>query len=724
MEPSAVGLTEAEYQTIADLLGRQPNDLELGLFGVLWSEHCSYKSSKTLLGWLPHEGPAVVQGPGENAGVVRLNDAWDIAFKVESHNHPSYVEPVQGAATGVGGIIRDIVAMGARPLALADSLRFGLDAASRHLLAGVVTGIGQYGNAIGIPTVTGEASFGHSYRKNPLVNVLCLGIRPTGRTIGAGGARPGDQLILLGQKTGRDGIHGASLLASQDFGAEAETMRPTVQVGDPFMGKLLMEATLAAVASGRLSAVQDLGAAGLTSSIAELCYRSGAGADLWLDRVPCRETGMTPYDIMLSETQERMLLVAAVGEVDDLRRLVDHFEIPFTVIGQVVATDRLTVWFHGERAAEVAPSYLAGACPRRPLAAELSTAVRQPVAADPSPIPLTFEPDWLLQVLAAPDCRDREAIYRQYDSTIQTNTTQGPGHDAAVLRVRGSAEGICLAVSGPGRWAARDAYAGGAGAVSRVIRQLATQAASPLGLTDGINAGNPDRPQEFRALAALLAGIADAARALDTPVTGGNVSLHNETDGEAIWPTAVIGGVGRHFRPLQPYRDAFLRVGERVYLINPDPAPNLGGSVLAGLLGNLGSYPRPDLPRDAACYRFLAEMLRAGIVTASRSVGDGGVLTAIARMAMDSPSRLGVRLFLPADGLGARGFGEGSGQVVVTVGDGERLEGDADRAGVRVLEMGIVVADAAVSLEAGHSYRWDISRLRRAWRGVPGEGEA
>ncbi len=718
MDPKDVGLTREEYQHILTLLGREPNDLEMGLFGVLWSEHCSYKSSKSLLGWLPNEGPAVVQGPGENAGVVRINDRWDIAFKVESHNHPSYVEPVQGAATGVGGIIRDIVAMGARPIALADSLRFGTDAHSLHLRSGVVTGVGQYGNAIGIPTVTGEVAYGPSYAGNPLVNVLCVGIRPAQKSIGAGGAKSGDALILIGQKTGRDGIHGASLLASQDFDQHASDMRPTVQVGDPFVGKLLMEATLEAVSSGRLHAVQDLGAAGLSSAISELCYRSEAGADVWLNRVPCREPGMTPYEIMLSETQERMLLVAAPDQVDFLQSLVAHYEVPFTVIGQMVDQDLLTLQFDGKIVAKVPPSHLSGACPRVPVSPQLAQDVRLDKPQDPSPIPLTFDPDELLTVLGSWDCRDREPIYRQYDHTIQTNTTQGPHHDVAVLRIRGEEEGVAIAVTGPGRWAAVDAYAGGCGAVSRVMRQLVTQAAVPLGLTDGINAGNPDKPAVFQQLAALVAGIADSARAFGVPITGGNVSLHNETDGEAIWPTAVMGGVGRHPRPLQPYDDAFVVEGDAIFIVNPALRPDLGGSVWAEQFGTLGAYPRPDLGREVAAYSWLSQKIQEGVVRSSRAVTDGGVLVAIAKMAMQAPLvRAGALLKLATDSdLSAKMFGEDSGQIVVTVADGQGFAMLAEKAQVSVVQMGQVTSDGTVTLKAGRTYHWDVPSLRMAWR--------
>lgn len=720
MRPEEVGLTRAEFEELVKGLGREPNDLELGLFGVLWSEHCSYKSSKNLLAWLPNEGPAVVQGPGENAGVVSLNADWDIAFKIESHNHPSYVEPVQGAATGVGGIIRDVVAMGARPVALADLLRFGLDPASERLRAGVVQGIGQYGNAIGIPTVTGDIGYGRPYNKNPLVNVLCVGLAPHGRRIGASGARVGSRLVLIGQGTGRDGIHGASLLASQDFDESAHTMRPTVQVGDPFTGKLLMEATLDAVASGRLDSVQDLGAAGLTSAVAELCYRSGVGARLWLERVPCREKGMTPYEIMLSETQERMLLVVAADQLAFVEAIIRHYEVSFTDIGEIIADDRLIISFHGQEVAHVPPSLLAGACPRKTWPDTLAKEVREPVPAVPAPIPMTMDPGWGLKVLGSMDCRDRRPIYRQYDSMIQTNTVWGPDHQVAVLRVRGSQEGIAIAVAGPGRWAAVDPYAGGAGAVSRVIAELVCQGAEPLGLTDGINAGNPDRPRVFAGLAALIAGIADAARALAVPVTGGNVSLHNETDGEAIWPTGMIGAVGRHAHPRDPLPDCLQEAGNVLYLLNPAADPDLGGSVFDALAGEPHAYPRPDLAADARCYGLVRELVNGSYgVRACRPLTDGGLFVTLARMMLaDERQVLGASITLAGASPAAWLFNEVSGQVVMEVA-ADRSPAWEDRCrqySVGFRRLGTVTADGFLTVEAGRRWQWAVADLRRAWR--------
>lgn len=722
MHPEDVGLTSFEFDIIKQQLRRAPNDLELGLFGVLWSEHCSYKSSKSLLSWLPNSGPFVVQGPGENAGVVNLDGTWDVAFKVESHNHPSYVEPVQGAATGVGGIIRDIVAMGARPIALADSLRFGTDDKARHIQNGVVEGIGMYGNAIGIPTVTGEVFYAAGYNKNPLVNALCVGLRPHGRTTSAQGAKPGAEIYLIGQSTGRDGIHGASLLASQDFGEETEHMRPTVQVGDPFYGKLLMEATLTVVDRDLAESVQDLGAAGLTSSVAELCYRSEVGATLWLDRVPCREPHMTPYEIMLSETQERMLLVVDPAKRDAVLSVVNHFEIPVALIGQIDDGDQLVLVMNGVEVANVPPSVLAGSCPR----VEAPVGIRQSMAAELSHVKrgmdVPFESDLAYTVLRAPDVRDRRPIYERYDSTIQIKTVWGPDHDLAILTIPGSDNGLGITLSGPGRWAAVDSWAGGAGAVSRVIRQLSIQGATPLGLTDGLNAGNPERPEVYRSFASLIAGIADAATDLGVAVTGGNVSLHNETDGKAIWPTGVIGAVGRHPFPLQPLADGFTQVDDVIFLINPAATPDLGGSVLAMQMGGaMTAYPRPQLKSEEKAYSFIRDQVsqRSPMIHATGSVNDGGVFVALFKMALRARMKnAGLSLVLNPANLSAQLFNEMSGQMVVVVAAGEQdaFEGLCQNATIPTQILGTVTHDGMYRIEAGKRYQWDINSLLGVFR--------
>ena len=720
MHAEDVGLTTAEYDRIVKLMGREPNDVELGLFGALWSEHCSYKNSKGLLKRLPNRGPHVVQGPGANAGVVALDDQYELAFKVESHNHPSYVEPVQGAATGVGGILRDIIAMGARPMAVADMLRFGRDGHSVKLLEGVVSGVGQYGNAIGIPTVTGDVAFADGYAKNPLVNVLALGIRRREHAIGAASARPGQLLVLLGQRTGRDGIHGASLLASRDFEAGSEDLRPTVQVGDPFLGKLLMEVTLAAVHGGLLGALQDLGAAGLTSAVAELCYSSEVGAELELDRVPLREPGLSSYDIMLSETQERMLLAVEESRLSDLTQLADQHELLCSVIGRVVPGSELTIRHHAEVVAHLDAQWLVGEAPQRPVDDALWMSFGAPVQEPEVPAAAPkLSVALLLKVLGNSDVRDRKPIYRQYDSMIQTNTVRGPEGETAVLRVRGSRAGIALAVSGPARWAAVDAYAGGQGAVLAALARLAAVGAEPLGMTDGINAGNPDKADSYGAMAALIRGIADAAEAAQVPVTGGNVSLHNETDGRAIWPTVMIGAVGRLVNPEHPLAETWTQSGQHLYLINPSPLDWGGSAAQIMQDGEPGAMLRPDLAGAVRAMTAVAHWARQDQAMALRAVAAGGLGATLVRMMASGNPAVGADIRLgetrPEEKT-LRLFNESPVQWVAVVEPHHReaLESHFGERGVPVLPLGTVTDEALLQID--ERYRWARIDLLQAWR--------
>ncbi len=716
MQAEEVGLTSPEYMKIVELMHRKPNDLELGLFGALWSEHCSYKSTKALLSRLPHDGPHVVQGPGANAGVVRLDQDIEVAFKVESHNHPSYVEPVQGAATGVGGILRDIVAMGARPVALADLLRFGIDAHSLILLDRVVKGVGQYGNAIGIPTVIGDLAFSDTYRGNPLVNVMAVGLRSPEMHISASTARPGQWLLLVGQRTGRDGIHGASLLASRDFTEGDDDLRPTVQVGDPFLGKLLMEATLKAVSEGLLAALQDLGAAGLASATAELCDASGVGAELWLDRVPLRQKGLTAYDIMLSETQERMLLVTSDENLSQVVSIFEHQEILCSVIGHITASKELAVQYRDRPVASVRPDWLIKEAPRRPLSEAQWVSLKAPVAGGTAIAP-AFDPRMVREVLSDRDVRDRRPIYRRYDSTIRSATIWGPSHDSAILRVRGSDAGLAIAVFGTGRWASVDPYAGGVGAVLLVLARLAAQGAEPLGLTDGVNAGNPDLAESYDAMAALVRGVADAARAAGVPVTGGNVSLHNETDGQAIWPTVMMGGVGRQPHPYSPLPDYLTASGDLLFLINPSEL-NLGGSVVALHHQGMTAFPRVDLRKVPHLLKSVSDWALSGVPRAMRAVGPGGLGAVVVRMMQGQTLAYGVEMDLKErdSDLTARLFNEVPLQWVTLVDsrDKDRAMDYWGNLGVEVTQVGVVNDTGTLSFKAqGHS--WPGSTLLEAW---------
>ncbi|PSR21249.1 MAG: phosphoribosylformylglycinamidine synthase subunit PurL [Sulfobacillus acidophilus] len=716
MRAEEVGLSRREYEKIVELMKRPPNDLELGLFGALWSEHCSYKSTKALLAGLPHSGADVVQGPGENAGVVRLSDDVEVAFKVESHNHPSSVEPVQGAATGVGGILRDIIAMGARPVALADMLRFGTDEASQRLRAGVVRGIGLYANAIGIPTVTGDIGFADTYRSNPLVNVLAVGIRAPNHRINASTACPQHYLVLLGQRTGRDGIHGASLLASRDFTHSSEDLRPTVQVGDPFLGKLLMEATLEAVLGGFVAALQDLGAAGLTSAVAELCHSSGVGADLWLDRVPLRQQGLSAYEIMLSETQERMLMAVGAEHLDAVIQICKRWDIPATVIGQATASDDLRLLQDGVEVGCVKPRWLVADAPRRSVARAWWDGLDQSGAHRRVDPPM-FSSELLLKVLGHPDVRDRASVYSQYDSMIQTNTVYGPEHEVSVLRVKQQAAGLALAVCGSGRWAALDPYAGASAVVLLALARIAAQGGEPLGLTDGVNAGNPDNQASYEATAALVRGLADAARACQVPITGGNVSLHNETDSQAIWPTLMIGALGRHPHPLRPVGEALPEAGAQLFLINPAP-PDWGGSVAAELVSELCTYPHPSLQKAHHVLTTMQHWARREHPGSVRTIGVGGLAATLVRFLAVSRPELGIDIQIAEPGADKTGrfYNEAPLQWVVVVASDQvlALQEYWDRAHIAIVPLGVVTDDATLTVDK--RYRWTRSDLLGVWR--------
>src|SRR6266851_4608694 len=554
-------LTDIEYERITSLLGRTPTFAELGVFSALWSEHCSYKHSRPVLKTFPTTGAQVVQGPGENAGVLRLPGGWAVAFKIESHNHPSAVEPYQGAATGVGGILRDVFTMGARPVAVLNSLRFGpLDEArNRYLFAGVVKGVGDYGNCVGVPTLGGEVDFGPSYGGNPLVNAMCVGLLKERDLIKAAARGVGNVLLVVGSRTGRDGIHGASF-ASKELTHESERRRPQVQVGDPFTEKLLLEASLALIASGHIVAIQDMGAAGLTSSSAEMAAKGGVGVEIDLSLVPTREPGMTPYEILLSESQERMLVVARPERVAQVQAIAAKWELTATPIGRVTADGSYRARWHDQVVVEIPARRLIEDCPvyepealedpgvaerraGRPATAGRGAAA--PGAPEPPEPPGPPEPAaTLLTLLDHPAVASKCWVYEQYDSTVQASTVLGPGGDAGVLRVADAGFGIAVTTDGNARYTALHPYEGGKAAVAEAARNIACTGARPLGITNCLNFGSPERPAVFYQFRECCRGIADACRALGTPVTGGNVSFYNESPSGAVDPTAVIGMVG------------------------------------------------------------------------------------------------------------------------------------------------------------------------------------
>jgi phosphoribosylformylglycinamidine synthase subunit PurL len=671
----AHGLSREEYDRVIHLLGRDPSYAELGLFSALWSEHCSYKSSRRYLRELPTEAPHVLQGPGENAGVVDLGEGLALVLKIESHNHPSFIEPFQGAATGVGGILRDIFTMGARPIALLDSLRFGPpgNAASRYLLGGVVAGISHYGNCFGCPTVGGEVAFAPEYARNPLVNVLCLGLVPRGRIFRARADGVGNTFVYVGAKTGRDGIHGATM-ASEAFDETSSERRPTVQVGDPFTEKLLLEACLEAMATGAVVGIQDMGAAGLACSASEMPARAGTGAEIELDRVPQREADMTPYEILLSESQERMLLVVEQGREAEVLGVFANWELDAVPIGRVTGDGLLRVRTHGEVVAEVPVRALTDEAPvydrprRRP---DWLDAAR---AFDPTAL---AEPDdpaaVLLGLLAAPTIASKAAVWRQYDHMVGINTLVLPGSDAAVLRVKGTSKAIAVATDGNGRYGYLDPFQGGAMAVAEAARNVVCAGGRPLALTDCLNFGSPERPEIMWQFAEAVAGIAAACRVLGIPVVGGNVSFYNETLGQAILPTPIVGVAGLLQHAERRTTQWFKEAGDLVVLLG-DAAGSLGGSEYLALReGRVAGPLAPiDLPRERAVQAACLASIEAGCVRSAHDCAEGGLAVALAECSMTGSRRLGADLALAAaPRLDALLFGEAPSRIVVSIEPGE-----------------------------------------------------
>jgi len=658
-------LTDEEYGRIEALLGRAPTFAELGVFSALWSEHCSYKHSRPILKTFPTAGPQVVQGPGENAGVLRLPDGWAVAFKIESHNHPSAVEPYQGAATGVGGILRDVFTMGARPVALLNSLRFGSleEARNRYLFAGVVRGVGDYGNCVGVPTLGGEVDFGPGYGGNPLVNAMCVGVLREADLITAAARGVGNVLLVVGSRTGRDGIHGASF-ASEELTHESERRRPQVQVGDPFTEKLLLEASLELIASGHIVAIQDMGAAGLTSSSAEMAARGGVGVEIDLSRVPTREPGMTPYEILLSESQERMLLVAQADSVTDVQAIAAKWELTATPIGRVTDDGLYRATWEEQVVVEIPGQRLIDDCP-----------VYTPEARRPDPGARVPDPaDVLLQLLDHPAIASKRWVYEQYDSTVQASTVIAPGGDAGVIRLRGAQFGIAVTTDCNARYVALDPYEGGKAAVAEAARNVACTGARPLGITDCLNFGSPERPAVFFQFREACRGIADACRALETPVTGGNVSFYNESPTGAVAPTPVIGMVGLLARADHAVPSHVRRPGDVVFVAG-ETRDELGGSMLwealHGFLG--GAPPRVDLVVERRLVDFLVAGAERALLRSAHDCSQGGLGVALAEVAMGGPyaeTGFGLDIDLTAYGLGLAAvellFSESQGRAVIT----------------------------------------------------------
>jgi phosphoribosylformylglycinamidine synthase subunit PurL len=666
-----LGLTDHEYELIVDQLGREPNDVELAMLSLMWSEHCAYKHSKRLLRRLPTEGPHVLMGPGENAGAVDVGDGLAVAFKVESHNHPSAVEPFQGAATGVGGILRDVFAIGARPIAVLDSLRFGEPAESersRYLLSQAVAGIGHYGNSIGVPTIGGEIYFESSYEQNCLVNAMCLGLAPRERLIRAAAAGPGNVVVLLGALTGRDGIGGASVLASAELGEGDEAKRPSVQIGDPFSEKKLLECCLELLDRGLLTSLQDLGAAGLTSAVSEMASKGEVGIDIDLCQIPLREPGMEPFEIMVSESQERMLCVVAPERVGALLDVCEHWEVLATPIGSVTTGDRLRVLKRGAAVADLPVKILVDDCPLYDLEPEPP---EQPLYRPPAAVLNGTETAdrILLTLLGSANIASRRPVFEQYDPVVQSRTVRRPDEaDAAVLALPGGAA-IAVSIDGNGRRVACDPRRGAAEAVYECAANLACVGAEPLGLTNCLNFGNPEKPHVAWQLTEAVTGLAEACEQLGVPVVGGNVSLYNEAPTGPIFPTPVVGIVGRLPDAARAGRLAFGHEGDAIALVGPfDPA--LAGSELAKLQGRaaVGTLPPLDAEAVAQAHLEVREGVRSGTLRSAHDIADGGIAVALAECCI--AGSIGATVSLPN---GIDPFAEALGQGFIVSGPAEAL---------------------------------------------------
>ncbi|HPB27427.1 MAG TPA: phosphoribosylformylglycinamidine synthase subunit PurL [Acidobacteriota bacterium] len=716
-------LTAAEYERIVATLGRTPTLTELGIFSVMWSEHCSYKSSRVHLRRLPTRGPCVIQGPGENAGVVDIGEGEAAVFKIESHNHPSFIEPYQGAATGVGGIIRDIFTMGARPIACLDSLRFGplLDAKNRFLLDGVVAGIAGYGNCIGIPTVGGEVYFDDSYSLNPLVNVLCLGVARRDQIFYGKASGVGNPVIYVGARTGRDGIHGATM-ASAEFDETSQERRPTVQVGDPFQEKLLLEACLEAFKTGAVLGIQDMGAAGLTCSTCEMGARGGVGVRIELDRVPQREEGMTPYEIMLSESQERMLMTVAAGREGEILEIFRKWDLEAAVIGEVIADGVMHVEQGGRVVARIPNTALTDDAPvyerplRRPAYLDKVNALDLDRLALPGGLFRAFK-----DMLAAANLCSRRWIYQQYDHMVRTNTALLPGADAAVLRLKGRRAALAVTTDGNGRYTWLDPRGGAMIAVAEACRNLVCAGARPLAATNCLNFASPEDPEVMWTFSEVIDGIAEACAAFGTPITGGNVSFYNETLGKQIMPTPVIGMLGVIDDVDRRMDIAFKEPGHAVLLLG-ETLEELGGTEYLELVHGLkqGPIPRLDLRREANLQGAMREMIGAGLLASCHDVSEGGLAMALADCCFASPDpTMAVEVTLAQDlREDAILFGESQSRAVVSAPDAhvDRITAIAAGWSVPCALIGRVSRDVFALRLNGHTLVIDdVISLRDIW---------
>lgn len=716
---AGMGMSDEEFAMVEGILKRLPNWTETGLFSVMWSEHCSYKNSKPVLRKFPTKGPQVLQGPGEGAGIVDIGDEQAVVFKMESHNHPSAIEPYQGAATGVGGIIRDVFSMGARPIAMLNSLRFGelKSARGKYLFEEVVAGIAGYGNCIGIPTVGGEIQFDPCYEGNPLVNAMCVGLidhKDIQRGIAAG---VGNTVMYVGAKTGRDGIHGATF-ASEELTEESENQRPAVQVGDPFMEKLLLEACLEVVKSDALVGIQDMGAAGLTSSSAEMASKAGSGVEMNLDLVPQRETGMTAYEMMLSESQERMLLVVKKGREDEIKAIFDKYDLDAVAIGRVTDDKMLRLLHNGEVVAEVPADALAEDAPvyHKPSAEPAYYAEFQAME-NTEPVVTDYK-ETLNALLKAPTVASKEWVYDQYDYQVRTSTVVAPGSDAAVIRVRGTNKGLAMTTDCNSRYIFLDPEVGGAIAVAEAARNIVASGGTPLAITDCLNFGNPEKPEIFWQIEKSADGISAACTALNSPVIGGNVSLYNERSGEAVYPTPTIGMVGLIEDLAHVTTQEVKAAGDVVFVIG-DTNTEFGGSELQKLLNNgviSGKAPAIDLQIEAARQEALLKAIKAGIVQSAHDVAEGGLAVALAETTF-SANGLGLDVTLAGSATTAL-FSETQSRFVVTVKEENaatfvEMVKDAKK-------IGVVTNDALVKINGDNCVLVEgtVEEFRSNWKGA------
>ena len=733
------GLSAEEYERILKWLGREPTLTELGIFSVMWSEHCSYKSSRVHLKRLPTHSRRVVQGPGENAGIIDIGDGWACAFKIESHNHPSFIEPFQGAATGVGGILRDIFTMCARPVAIMDSLRFGPIASgadpatirrNHSILDGVVGGIASYGNCFGVPNLGGETKFEPCYSQNPLVNAFALGLVRHDEIYYARAAGEGNPVIYVGAKTGRDGIHGCTM-ASEEFSETSEEKRPNVQVGDPFLEKLLLEACLEAMRTGAVVGIQDMGAAGLTCSTCEMGGRGGVGIEIELDRVPQRETRMTPYEIMLSESQERMLLVAEKGREDEVFRVFEKWGLDAVTVGRVTLDGKMRVLQHGSVAAEIPNAALTDDAPlyRRPMERweppverEMPPSIRLGESAD-----LTAN---LKRLLASPNICSTRWVYEQYDSMVRTNTVQGPGREAGVIRVKETKRGLAMSPDGNGRWCWLDPRLGAMHAVAESARKVACTGATPVAATNCLNFGNPEKPQIMWQFAQVIDGMTRACEELEIPITGGNVSFYNETLGEGIYPTPVVGVVGVIDEVEKTASYEFREPGRAVLLLRgtepgdaTDAEAEFGSSEYAKeILGMVWGFPPGlELQKEAALQKCIVRSINEGLIESAHDCSDGGLAVALAEAAF--PKGIGARLELASGGLAPEFllFGEDASRILISCAREHvgRIQELAVEYGIAADVLGETVSEKIEIMVDGRPVvAATVSALKEGWAGA------